>query len=175
MKVTGAKRNVCPGSCVSTGATFPVAPVESAPMIRPALAGLCVLTTTTEAIDFIQLSTGSGAEKLTQNNFRLQTRLCTVPHTWRCQSVSREPMPNICNENDDDRSETAYLQPTSRESLQSAPNIKPRLVLGRAAKEGPECKEMYILFASYSSTILHIHDSTDEYDRPVYNYLQSTW
>jgi len=32
MKGTGAKRNVCPGSCVSTGAKFPVAPVESAPM-----------------------------------------------------------------------------------------------------------------------------------------------
>jgi len=32
MKDTGAKRNVCPGSCVSTGAKFPVAPVESAPM-----------------------------------------------------------------------------------------------------------------------------------------------
>ena len=32
MKGSGAKRNVCPGSCVSTGATFPVAPVESAPM-----------------------------------------------------------------------------------------------------------------------------------------------
>jgi len=31
MKGTGA-RNVCPGSCVSTGATFPVASVESAPM-----------------------------------------------------------------------------------------------------------------------------------------------
>ena len=31
MKGTGAKRNVCPGSCVSTGATFPVVPVESAP------------------------------------------------------------------------------------------------------------------------------------------------
>jgi len=34
MKGTGAKRNVCPGSCVSTGAKFPVAPVESAPMLR---------------------------------------------------------------------------------------------------------------------------------------------
>ena len=33
MKGTGAKRNVCPGSCVSTGAKFPVAPVESAPMV----------------------------------------------------------------------------------------------------------------------------------------------
>ena len=33
MKGTGAKRNVCPDSCVSTGAKFPVAPVESAPMI----------------------------------------------------------------------------------------------------------------------------------------------
>ena len=33
MKGTGAKRNVCPGSCVTTGAKFPVAPVESAPMI----------------------------------------------------------------------------------------------------------------------------------------------
>jgi len=33
MKSTGAKRNVCPGSCVSTGAKFPVAPVESAPMV----------------------------------------------------------------------------------------------------------------------------------------------
>ena len=32
MKGTGAKRNVCPGSCVSTGAMFPVAPVESAPI-----------------------------------------------------------------------------------------------------------------------------------------------
>jgi len=32
MKGTGAKRNICPGSCVSTGAKFPVAPVESAPM-----------------------------------------------------------------------------------------------------------------------------------------------
>jgi len=32
MKGTGAKRNVCPGSCVSTGAKFPVAPVDSAPM-----------------------------------------------------------------------------------------------------------------------------------------------
>ena len=32
MKGTGAKRNVCPGSCVSTGAKFPVAPVELAPM-----------------------------------------------------------------------------------------------------------------------------------------------
>jgi len=34
MKGTGAKRNVCPGSCVSTGAKFPVAPVESAPMLK---------------------------------------------------------------------------------------------------------------------------------------------
>ena len=33
MKGTGAKRNVCPGSCVSTGAKFPVAPVESALMV----------------------------------------------------------------------------------------------------------------------------------------------
>jgi len=32
MKGTGAKRNACPGYCVSTGAKFPVAPVESAPM-----------------------------------------------------------------------------------------------------------------------------------------------
>ena len=37
MKGTGAKRNVCPGSCVSTGAKFPVAPVESAPM--PTISG----------------------------------------------------------------------------------------------------------------------------------------
>jgi len=35
MKGSGAKRNVCPGSCVSTGAKFPVAPVESAPMSVP--------------------------------------------------------------------------------------------------------------------------------------------
>jgi len=34
MKGTGAKLNVCPGSCVSTGAKFPVAPVESAPMAQ---------------------------------------------------------------------------------------------------------------------------------------------
>jgi len=32
MKGTGAKLSVCPGSYVSTGAKFPVAPVESAPM-----------------------------------------------------------------------------------------------------------------------------------------------
>ena len=32
MKGTRAKRNFCRGSCVSTGAKFPVAPVESAPM-----------------------------------------------------------------------------------------------------------------------------------------------
>ena len=38
MKGTGAKRNVCPGSCVSTGAKFPVAPVESAPGVRCRLA-----------------------------------------------------------------------------------------------------------------------------------------
>jgi len=36
MKGTGAKRNVCAGSCVSTGAKFPVAPVESAPMQKTA-------------------------------------------------------------------------------------------------------------------------------------------
>jgi len=35
MNGTGAKRNVCPGSCVSTGAKFPVAPVESTPMLEP--------------------------------------------------------------------------------------------------------------------------------------------
>jgi len=33
MKGTGAKRNICPSCCVSTGAKFPVAPVESAPMV----------------------------------------------------------------------------------------------------------------------------------------------
>jgi len=37
MKGTGAKRNVCPGSCVSTGAKFPVAPVDSAPMVSGAM------------------------------------------------------------------------------------------------------------------------------------------
>jgi len=40
MKGTGAKRNVCPGSCVSTGAKFPVAPVESAPMTEDVAAPL---------------------------------------------------------------------------------------------------------------------------------------
>jgi len=40
MKGTGAKRNVCPGSCVSTGAKFPVAPVESAPMVAGWASGL---------------------------------------------------------------------------------------------------------------------------------------
>ena len=44
MKGTGAKRNVCPGSCVNTGATFPVAPVESAPMTTLfAFSGLTLL------------------------------------------------------------------------------------------------------------------------------------
>jgi len=47
MKGTGAKRNVCPGSCMSTGATFPVAPVESAPMadsrLRPRFATAHIL------------------------------------------------------------------------------------------------------------------------------------
>ena len=36
MKGTGAKCNVCPGSCVSTGAKFPVALVESVPMLSGA-------------------------------------------------------------------------------------------------------------------------------------------
>jgi len=40
MKGTGAKRNVCRGSCASTGAKFPVAPVESAPMLSTAEYGL---------------------------------------------------------------------------------------------------------------------------------------
>ena len=40
MKGTGVKRNVCPGSCVSTGAKFPVAPVESAPMAATDLISL---------------------------------------------------------------------------------------------------------------------------------------
>ena len=39
MKGTGAKRNVCPGSCVSTGAKFPVAAVESAFMVQRAERG----------------------------------------------------------------------------------------------------------------------------------------
>jgi len=34
MKVIGAKHNVCPGSCVITGAKFPVALVESVPCLR---------------------------------------------------------------------------------------------------------------------------------------------
>jgi len=42
MKGTGAERNVCPGSCVSTGAKFPVAPVESAPMSTIAFCQACV-------------------------------------------------------------------------------------------------------------------------------------
>jgi len=42
---TGAKRNVCPGSCVSTGAKFPVASVESAPI------GLCSQTAASQLRD----------------------------------------------------------------------------------------------------------------------------
>ena len=42
MKGTGEKRNVCPGSCVSTGAKFPVAPVESAPMLRIEKPFMCI-------------------------------------------------------------------------------------------------------------------------------------
>ena len=44
MKGTGAKRNIWAGSCVSTWAKFPVAPVESAPMVLIATDyDLCVL------------------------------------------------------------------------------------------------------------------------------------
>ena len=43
MKGTGAKCNVCPGSCVSTGAKFPVAPVESAPMFSTSKYLFCSL------------------------------------------------------------------------------------------------------------------------------------
>ena len=39
MKGTGAKRNVCPDSCESTGAKFPVVPVESAPMCTTTVQG----------------------------------------------------------------------------------------------------------------------------------------
>ena len=42
MKGTGAKRNVCSGSCVSTGAKFPVAPVESAPMATRVRCAACL-------------------------------------------------------------------------------------------------------------------------------------
>jgi len=42
MKGTGAKRNVFPGSCVSTGAKFPVALVESAPMCCCVCVSVCV-------------------------------------------------------------------------------------------------------------------------------------
>jgi len=42
MKSTGAKRNVCPGSCVSTGAKFPVALVESAPMFAIEKPFMCI-------------------------------------------------------------------------------------------------------------------------------------
>jgi len=42
MKGTGAKRNVCTGSCVSTGAKFPVAPVESAPVVRAQSFRTCI-------------------------------------------------------------------------------------------------------------------------------------
>ena len=42
MKGTGAKRNVCPGSCVSTGAKFPVAPVESVPMNMIIYSDVCL-------------------------------------------------------------------------------------------------------------------------------------
>ena len=44
MKGTGAKRNVCPGSCVSTGAKFPVAPVESAPMVTQGSGASCIIS-----------------------------------------------------------------------------------------------------------------------------------
>ena len=49
MKGTGAKRNVCPGSCVSTGARFPVAPVESASM------GLTIVLSEVAAADGVAL------------------------------------------------------------------------------------------------------------------------
>ena len=59
MKGTGAKRNVCRGSCVSTGAKFPVAPVESAPMFRPALCFIfvynCGLTVRNKRICYVML------------------------------------------------------------------------------------------------------------------------
>ena len=45
MKGTEAKRNVCRGSCVSTGAKFPLAPVESAPMMRIYAKKICDMRT----------------------------------------------------------------------------------------------------------------------------------
>ena len=42
MKGTGVKRNVSPGSCETTGAKFPVAPVESAPMLVTSVSWWCV-------------------------------------------------------------------------------------------------------------------------------------
>ena len=43
MKGTGAKRSVCPGSCVSIGVKFPVAPVESARMFPTSKYMFCSL------------------------------------------------------------------------------------------------------------------------------------
>jgi len=57
MKGTGAKRNVCPGSCVNTGAKFPVAPVESAPM------GTCL------SLWLLLRSAGEGANALLSGRY----------------------------------------------------------------------------------------------------------
>jgi len=55
MKGTGAKRNVFPGSCVSTGAKFPVAPVESAPML-----GRCAVGQTHGRMALLKMSPRAG-------------------------------------------------------------------------------------------------------------------
>jgi len=63
MKGTGAKRNVCHGSCVSTGAKFPVAPVESAPM-QVTFPLLCIVL----VVDFLLLASIILAQKSDQTN-----------------------------------------------------------------------------------------------------------
>jgi len=59
MKGTGAKRHVCPGSCVSTGAKFPVAPVESAPM-QTTLNRCCNLIKVVQKIGKVVTSAAAG-------------------------------------------------------------------------------------------------------------------
>jgi len=77
MKGTAAKRNVSPGSCVSTGAKFPVDPVESAPMFaRPH----CACTPT--------VATVRGAQERVVS-FTDQRRIADRPHTTVKVRVSR--------------------------------------------------------------------------------------
>ena len=88
MKGTGAKRNVFPGYGVSTGAKFPVAPVESAPMEESARAG----GTLERAAGAVTHNTGRLLESNRANNKQICSLLAPAKRRWTVFPGERPPL-----------------------------------------------------------------------------------